>query len=75
MIWFILGLLLYATLGAYVAYRAVLGQYLRRLSFLEWLMVVFTWPWVIAHVKREDRARRRRTKSLKDYLEEFEDDR
>jgi hypothetical protein len=70
MTYWIVGITAYAMIGAYFANWAVRNQYVRRLSFLEWLMVIFSWPFMLPRIVQE-RKKRRKLRTPESYFEEW----
>ena len=51
MIYWFIGFTGYETVGVYIIYWAVRNQYIRRLTFLEWIVVISSWPFILPKLR------------------------
>ena len=72
MIYWFIGFMGYEMTGAYVAYWAVRNQYIRRLTFLEWIVVISSWPFILPKLRKDIKARSR-LKPFEEYISQLEE--
>ncbi len=72
MIYWFIGFTGYETVGVYIIYWAVRNQYIRRLTFLEWIVVISSWPFILPKLRKDIKARSR-LKPFEEYISQLEE--
>lgn len=68
---FLVVLLGWHAIGAYVTWAAVGNEYLHKLKPEEWALATLAWPWTLVHCKKI-RKERSRLRPFEDYMERYE---